>query len=445
MKANLIFILLTGLLLSACSHNAIYRKQLSDECNYQKTGDCAESARQIGNKDTHREYRLGFIEYDDQGQLREPEQQDSVIDNYLRLAGKQDVILIAYVHGWHHSAKLEDSDIQHFRRLLADVSETEAELSEKHKRDRRPVLGAYIGWRGDSIDIRYLNTVTFWDRKNTAHQVGSQGVTTALLKLEELVNVRNTFEDGNPPSTSRFVVIGHSFGGAVVFSSLQKILTDRFIDSRKNKNYQGQAEGFADMVVLMNPAFEALRFSALMELSQDKCRSYQIGQLPKLAILTSETDYATKYAFPGGRLFSTLFESHRTMERHECPGTGSKGSVPVEIPQGRADRTAIGHFKPYLTHRLDPADDSDKATFDLQRAYTDWSASDSSKEDVYSTVTLENSGRTTPRNPYLNIQVDKKLMNGHNDIWEKEVIEFVRELITVSITPQQVYESMKGQ
>ncbi len=37
----------------------------------------------------------------------------------------------------------------------------------------------------------YLNAVTFWDRKNTAHDVGQLGVTELLLKLEEIVNTAN--------------------------------------------------------------------------------------------------------------------------------------------------------------------------------------------------------------------------------------------------------------
>ncbi len=439
MLCKIISTVIVALMVVGCSHNSNYRGSLSIECIYTTEGDCEDSARQISKNNTESEYRLGFIEYDDQGQLRQRGQQDSVIDNYLAIAGQQDVIVITFVHGWHHSAKPEDTNIKEFRTLLASVSKIEAENSTIHKRDRRPVLGVYIGWRGDSIDIDYLNMVTFWDRKSTAHKVGQQGVTEALLKLEELVNVRNTFEDGNPQSTSRFVVIGHSFGGAVVFSSLQKILSDRYIDSRKTKNYQGQASGFGDLVVLINPAFEALRFSALLELSQDKCRGYQVGQLPKLAILTSQTDYATKLAFPLGRMFSTFFESHSTMRRHECQGTGVNNMKPVDIAQGSADRSAVGHFEQYQTHLLKAAGEGDDSIFDLKRAYSDWSASDTTDVDVYSSVTLISKGRTTPRNPYMNIEVAEDLMDGHNDIWGGRITEFIIELITVSVTPIQVF------
>ncbi len=436
-------VILSALLcLSACSYNGTYRSNLSDVCTFELPTDCAEHATQISLTGTDAEYRLGFIEYDDQGQLRDRAQQDRVLSEYLEIAGKQDVIVLTFVHGWHHSARPEDGNITEFRKMLASVSRQEAHSSQQQQRDRRPVLGVYIGWRGDSLDIPVINHATFWDRKATAHEVGRKGVTEALLRLEELVNVRNTFKDGDPPSTSRLVVIGHSFGGAVVYSSLQKILNDRFIDSRKGKNFGGNAEGFGDMVILMNPAFEALRFSSLFELSQEKCRGYFPGQLPKLAILTSESDYATKLAFPAGRFFSTVFERHRDMERYECPRPGMSNSRTVTIPQWKADRNTIGHFKPYLTHKLMPASERGPESFDLERAYSDWSAHDVDQADIYTTVDLISMQKTTARNPYMNIAVDKELMDGHNDIWGDNIIGFISELITVSTTPQQVYEQL---
>lgn len=444
MMLRLSALVLFSMMMTACSYNGIYRSQYSDMCSYQEKGDCPQSALQIGNADTRSEYRLGFIEYDDQGQLRQRGQQESVIDHYLGLAGKQDVIVVTYIHGWHHSAQPEDGNVQEFRELLAKVSASEAASSDSYSRDRRPVLGVYVGWRGDSLDIGFLNHITFWDRKSTAHEVGHKGVTEALLKLEELVNVRNTFKDGDPPSTSRLVVIGHSFGGAVAFSSLQKILADRFVNSRVGKSHQDTAEGFGNLVILMNPAFEAMRFSSLMELSQDKCRSYFPGQLPRLVILTSESDDATRLAFPAGRVFSTLFESHRVMERHECPQPGMTSSRLVKVSQSTADRSTVGHFEPYQTHRLEPiASEAGIArNFSLEKAYLHWSAHDNSVPGVYTTIDLVSKKRTTPRNPYMNIIVDEELMDGHNDIWGDGVIGFINELIMVSTTPLEVYEAL---
>jgi len=136
--------------------------------------------------------------------------------------------------------------------------------------------------------------------------VGHLGVTELLLKLEEIANVKNSL---SPPIKSRLVVVGHSFGGAVVYSATTQILASRFVDSRAGKGYVDTAKGFGDLVVLLNPAFEALSYAPSYDLAQARC-SYFDNQVPRLVILTSETDYATKLAFPAGQAFSTFFETH---------------------------------------------------------------------------------------------------------------------------------------
>lgn len=437
------FILRTLLLLAlillqtACAGNNIYRSNYV-ACNYKASGDCFENALQVHAEGENDEYRLGFVEYDDQGQLRDPQQMNAVLDEFQRLAVSNDVLLITYVHGWHHSAKPEDGNVKSFRGMLAEVSRLESAGSKQQSRAERKVLGLYIGWRGDSISIPYINNVTFWDRKNTAHDVGQMGVTSLLLKLEEIVNVKVGMEEENPPpKLSRLVVIGHSFGGAVVFSSLQKVLTDRFIDSRRGKTFRDDAKGFGDLVVLVNPAFEAIRFAPLYDLSQEGCRRYFNSQLPKLAILTSETDYATRYAFPLGRFFSTLFESHVSIDRHYCSEPGTKGIQSMQIKEGEADRNTVGHFTPYLTHRLNPSADkiSRGDNFQIKQLQTTWAEHTNEKPVNFVGTQLESLNRTTPLNPYLNIRVDTELIKNHNDFWQPKIVAFIRDLILISTTP----------
>jgi len=50
-------------------------------------------------------------------------------------------------------------------------------------------------------------------------------------------------------------------------------------------------------------------------------------------------------------------------------------------------------------------------------------------------VSLTHLGRTHPLNPYLNIYVDGSLVKNHNDIWGKEVLGFLRDLIIMATTP----------
>ena len=43
MLKKLSVLALASFMLAACSHNGIYRSQLSEECSYQKEGDCADT------------------------------------------------------------------------------------------------------------------------------------------------------------------------------------------------------------------------------------------------------------------------------------------------------------------------------------------------------------------------------------------------------------------
>ena len=431
---SLLITLLPVLLLAGCAQNAAYRSNYQP-CVYIQSGDCADRALQHHAAGLSDDYYLSFIEFDDQGQLRDREQLHKVLDAYLPIAGVDDVLLVVFIHGWHHNAAPdpEDGNITEFRQLLAKLSQ-----AETHGGTARKVLGVYIGWRGESITIPVINDATFWDRKNTAHNVGQQGVTEVLLRLEEIVNVKAGMETANPkPLNSRLVTIGHSFGGAVLYTSLQQILVDRFIDSRKNKTFSSDAHGLGDLVVLLNPAFEALRYSTLYDISQDYCRSYFPTQLPKLAILTSEADWATGLAFPAGRFFSPFFETHTTLDRHDCAGVGKEH--PIEIAEGEADRDTVGHFEPYLTHRLNPLTHPEKRglNYDYHGLQSRWSQQKMSGSFAFESTELINLGKSVPTNPYLNIQVDKQLIEDHNDIWHDEIISFLRDLIMISTTPGQ--------
>ena len=438
--SSYLFILSLLFAVGGCAQNSAYRTNYT-ACTFAMEGDCAVNAIQHTDAGKNDEYYLGFVEYNDQGQLRHREQMQAVLDKYYAIASKEDVLLIVFVHGWHHSASPGDTNIQQFRRLLARVSEIEsaskANLAKGSKTadPARKVLGVYIGWRGDSISVPVLNGITFWDRKGTAHNVGLQGVTETLLRLEEIVNVKAGIETRVPkPLNSRLVVIGHSFGGAVVFTSVQQILADRFIDSHKTKTYSSDAQGFGDLVVLLNPAFEALRFATLYDISQNGCRRYFPTQLPKLAILTSESDYATKYAFSIGRFFSTMFESHTTLTRHQCT---AKGPTELLVDEGDADRNTVGHFEPYLTHLLLPAKTTRPRGSDdsYQQLRNNWSKQQDSGTLNFGGTDLVHLGKTRPLNPYLNIKVDSELIPNHNDIWDDRVVSFVRDLIVISTLP----------
>lgn len=424
------------IVLDGCSRNGAYRSDLS-VCQPTSQNSCTTNAVIHHEPGQENEFYLGFVEFDDQGQMWKRGQMEKVFTEFYDIAAKEDVLAVAFVHGWHHNAAPDDDNVHSFEKLLGRIAQTERQESRASHRKSRKVLGLYIGWRGESIEIPVINDLTFWERKNTAENVGLMGVTEVLLKLEEIINIKAGMETAVPkPQNSRMVVIGHSFGGAVVFTALQQALADRFIDSRRGKTFRSDAQGFGDLVILVNPAFEAMRYATLYDISQQSCRNYFPTQLPKLVILTSEGDYATRYAFPFGRFFSTFFETHTTLTRHYCD---NNHEVMMEIAEGEADRNTIGHFKPYQTHYLAAASDVPQRQKDFRFAElkTVWSAQQPGKTLSFKGSRLIHLNHTHPLNPYLNIKVDSDLIGDHNDIWGDEVVSFLRDLIVISTLPEE--------
>ena len=413
---RLFLVMLIAIPLSACTSNEIYRSNFSN-CVVMAQESCESHAIQLYNKGTEREYLLGFVEIDDQGQLRNRAQMQALLNELYTLASKESLLINVFVHGWHHNAKQGDANVESFKLNLAELSKVESHLHQG--RTPRKVVGVYVGWRGESIDIPWINNITFWDRKNTAHEVGYLGMAELLLRLEEIRNIKNTQE---PPVKSRLVILGHSFGAAAVYSAAAQILADRFINSVGDKNYVDNAEGFGDLVVLLNPAFEALKYAPLYDLAQARCSYFQ-DQPPRLAILTSEADYATKYAFPAGRIFSTFFETHGVIKRNDC-------NRPLSYSEGAADRQAVGHFEFFQSHELHPASKSMAAVYRQAKAI--WKNQRPGETMQFGSTELKNLGRTVIYNPYLNVKVDKQLIENHNDVFRPEIMEFIRMLIVLS-------------
>lgn len=405
--------------LSGCAANRIYR-DVYQVCNTVADGKCDHHSMQIHKeKKNGSDYLLGFVEIDDQGQLRDREQMYALINKLYEMASKDSILLTVFVHGWHHNAAPGDSNIEGFKSTLAGLAQFE---NKKTNGRKRKIIGVYVGWRGESIEVPVINGVTFWERKNTAQEIGYLGLTELLLKLEEVANVRNSVES---PIKSRLVTIGHSFGGAVVYSATSQILMGRFVNSQPGKGFTDSAGGFGDLVVLLNPAFEALRYAPAHDLSQARCGFFE-DQAPKLAILTSETDWATGMAFPLGRTFNTFFETHNEVVRNDC-------GYPMVLDEGEADRNAVGHYLPLVSHELTPLKDRKAGQVARSGAIKNiWANQQRGGTTQFGKALLTHLNKTVPRSPYLNIKVDKALMDGHNDIFRPEVAEFIELLIQMS-------------
>lgn len=417
------------LLLTACSPFQQYRQaDLSCQAMATDLSPCATASRLQLQTASQHSYHLSFIEFDDQGQLWDRQQLHQVLDGLYAQAARQDLLLLVFVHGWKHSAQAGDDNIDTFNRILARITDDEVRIAAEQHRPARGVAGIYLGWRGGSIPLPLVEQLTFWERKNTAQQVGTGGVAEVLSRLEALRLTKNA--QAESPFGTRLAVIGHSFGGAILFSSLAQILENRFVDTQGPAGQNSNVRGFADLVVLVNPAFEAARFSTLSDMAAERGHYFQ-SQLPVLAILTSTADHATRVAFKAGRLISTLFE--RTQSHRRFNAVLGRTQL---IDQQQAKITAIGHFAPYRTHQLAQASHPAPAPEirqQLQQLQQGWRQDRPGSRLSIAGLSLERSLDSAGRNPYLVIQVSPELIAGHNDLGNTHVLDFVRQLILLSM------------
>lgn len=434
---------LAVLAVSACAPHRQYRTVYPEVCvsaTPVPSPECEAHALQEFAPANGGRYLLGFIEFDDQGQLWDRRQMSDVVGKIAGEVGTQDVLMVVFVHGWKHSAAPGDGNITTFRKVLAQLSESEAQIAKRTGTLPRRVAAVYLGWRGGSVSAPVLENLTFWDRKNTAQKVGHGGVTEVLSRLELIRRDKESTAPGR--SRTRLVVVGHSFGGAVVHTALAQVLASRFVQTAGPAGVQGDVAGFADLVVLINPAFEAMQFSPLSDMASER-GTYFASQLPVVLEMTSEADSATRYAFPAGRWLSTRFEQTRDRQRWNAVTRQME-----TIDESDANIAALGHFEPYRTHRLYPLDHRERAQ--LQQLSTadsvqlfiqssaDWAHDKPGSRIPFRDVMLERSATSAGRNPYLLTYVDKRLITGHNDIDDPRIIEFVKQLILISTqSPEQ--------
>ncbi len=311
-------------------------------------------------------YVLGFAEFDDQGWSFDNDAQLATLQTRLRAEvanpayQDMDFAVILFVHGWHHNAHDNDCNVQEARQMvyLATQQFDDAYRAHQIARKRR-VFGIYVGWRGESVDADLLRYTTVIDRRDAAEKVAKGSVRQLLANLhEQQLSARAAAAgrkekaanpvDGQIDQNDRMytTVVGHSFGGLVVFNALsQQLINDLTAEVQTGCFPQdtppgGVTTAWPDEVVLINPAFEATRFEPLNRLADRAAACGYLPPIPLLTIVTADNDRWTGPAFTIGRRFMTLFEGY---------DDSTPGSRDLER---NVNLRAIGFVDRYRTHRL---------------------------------------------------------------------------------------------
>jgi len=399
------------------------------------------------------EYLLGFVEFDDLGWSWNTQQQAKLLSAIEAETKARDALIVVFAHGWKHNASTCDNNVTCFRETLDQLHKTEEAVAAAKGKTPRRIIGVYVGWRGDSAKGKLLRQTTFFGRKSTAHKVGSGSVTELLVRLKE---VRAKAYRMREASDTRLVVVGHSFGGALIYSATSQLIVERLAVSAARED---TVEGFADLVVLVNPAFEAALYQPLHQAVLDRAKKthsdgvvgFEEGQKPVFIIVTSQGDSATGKAFPAGRFVAANFlDDYRT-----------DAERPV---QKKANQKAVGHFLPYRTHVLEstpntppiltadkkldkrcicpyrlsetPQMDPSKASANVTELSAAYYKGTTRLEFPTSTLvwdTEKSPDDQTPYNsPVMVISTQPTIIAKHSDIYQPAFVDFLRYLIMLS-------------
>jgi len=522
MKKSLSLILLAVLpfLLISCMTHDPYRTEVIDAnsptqtllpCIWEEgSGDefehCEKQALIKGLADTLSEYQLAFAEFDDQGLLHNPDNVRKILKEYKNIVQQaaltddgrqaiQKVILLVYVYGWHHNAQYGDSNVESFRELLYKAATyfNPAQVTENSRTQKVKVLGLYVGWRGESIETDYVNMLTFFDRKNTSHEVGTQGLTSLMLQVEDVMKV-DVNGQYKKLEKDKIISIGHSFGAAALFSATGPLLAERAISTQRQAGI-GNMEGFGDLTILMNPAFEAMKVLSLFQLYQNNCLPYGLNQPPRLITMSSQTDWPVKNGFPIGRRLGILFEEHsenKNLDYCQLLEVKMEESESIIQPSVKpidsyyADIRSVTHFGPLVTHEmtmhtvpigetLDCADlgFGDQASMEItnlpshQRldcpfvyqisacdqklgrgidADAIFQASgleklcENGKDNV---LAIKSRNITHPANPFINMLVAEDIIPDHNQIWRDPVYQLFLSMIEMAEEERGLNEKLE--
>jgi hypothetical protein len=304
-------------------------------------------------------------------------------------------LIVWYVHGWKHNADKDDTDFREFKNLIMELDEQQRQLGEG---GRRHVVGVYVGWDG-AVGPASLRNPTFWNRKRAADRISQSSVLTKIIAATKYARKQVGKEITARDLT---IMIGHSFGARILYTATSQILIDEV--QRQHPGYKessyGVMKGPADLILLLNPAFEASLFTAMHSVRRPDSNWWERidpRQQPLLLAIASENDWATGKAFPLGQR--------------------------LEFARRDRQRLALGNYKEYVTHSLQAVTSSDGSPASSSFWYDCFEAAG---------LLLLRTADRQPGNPFVVARTTSGVIDGHNGIWgealRRWMIGFLRAL-----------------
>jgi hypothetical protein len=275
----------------------------------------------FSNKDEN-SYTVAVIRFNDCGHFMgrdagELKAATARIDAIRRGSGNKGMVVVVFIHGWHHGASWDivtdggDKHFSAFRDILLTLSRRE---QEKWGSSVRHVVGIYMTWNGDPVGswrsrVPVLTDTTFWNRYRTAKRIGEGE--DLRRALEDIVE-RTKKPIPNQPglADSPLILMGHSMGALILETAFLSILSEtpeKLIHPYESTaerpvrlTQNGKSVSFPDLVLLLNSAADSRIAKRINDILIEKdvrktVASAKVGFLPPLLVsATSPKDLPTR-------------------------------------------------------------------------------------------------------------------------------------------------------
>ncbi len=386
-------------------------------------------------------YRLGFVEFDEQGDFWDRDQLHKTVQA-IRDTGRP-ILLVTYIHGWQNNSNPRDADdVRQFRELLARLT-----ADQTVQNSGLQVFGVYLGWRGrvvhkvnPAVDaVTWLGKqVSFYSRKNAATRISSSTPITETIFTLIRTARRET------PGISRCVVIGHSFGALVLEKALAQALVGTLLYEEPfvpgvEKSLSNRVFKPADLILLVNSAAESIYSKELIDMYHDTTPP---RGAPHIIMISSDADKATGLVFPIGaklsntpKLFSGSFRQYHEARR--------------DTSQFNYFTTTPGHNDSVQSHWLVPAGEG---TTNLGADPFDVNLRN--RGGTYENVTFYTGTQTNWKRwrierhglnetNYWILHVPKEIIRGHGPIFEAESRDLMAALFRIAAAPEAAARSVE--
>lgn len=392
-------LLIVWLLFVACSANRMHRPVSVEE---------------------HPDYSIAFVEFDDQGELWAPAQLDSALA-LLEDRGRSGtgVAVVLFVHGWNSSAA--ESEEREGKGTVYQFRELLTRLRRSHQRRYPgvdiPVVGVYLGWRGEVSTVPLVRQLSFYNRRGAAERISGSSATEAIYRLL-------TAARANP--MARSVLIGHSFGSMILERALAQAVVSALLAA------PGEELVFpADLVVLLNPAGSAIQTKQLVDiLARNRLKTYRVDEegrryeRPLLLSFTSEADKATRVFFPLGMGLKAVNKKFRPYGSEYCSPISKQrwlyshtpGHTPALFSHQMSVGPKVGH-RPTESAQESPEEVAPRFEADYDPQTQQMAFSFDGEDHRF---TIRRKPRALNDTPYWIMQVPAEMIPNHSAVFSQD-------------------------